>query len=125
MNTESPYQSARIGAYAIGIVGTFAIMGLLVWLMRSYTAGPSPEETRAAERMQIKQQFNADNGPLLTKYDWQDQSRGIVRIPIERAKELILEEWQDPAAGRSNLMARAEKAFAPAPKPPVKKNEYE
>jgi hypothetical protein len=62
---------------------------------------------------------------LLEKYDWQDQARGFVRVPVERAKELILEEWRDPAAGRSNLMARAAIEFAPAPKVPEKKNEYE
>jgi hypothetical protein len=44
---------------------------------------------------------------------------------VARAKELVLEEWQNPAAARSNLMERAAKAFAPAPKPPEKKNEYE
>jgi len=35
---------------------------------------------------------------------------------------LILQEWQNPAAGHSNLVARAAKAFAPAA--PVK-NPYE
>ncbi len=93
--------------------------------MHSYTKAPSLTESRAAERMQILADFKAANAPLLEKYDWQDQAKGFVRVPIERAKELILEEWQDPAAGRSNLMARAAREFAPAPKPPEKKNEYE
>ncbi len=46
-------------------------------------------------------------------------------MPVERAKELVLEEWQNPVAARSNLMERAAKAFAPAPKPPEKKSVYE
>ena len=45
-----------------------------------------------------------------------------MRVPVERAKELILQEWQNPAAGRSNLVARAAKAFAPAA---AAKNPYE
>jgi hypothetical protein len=100
-------------------------MALLVWFMRSYTRAPSLTESRATERLQILADFKAANGPLLDKYDWQDQGKGFVRIPIDRAKELILEEWQNPASGRSNLMARAAKEFAPAPKAPEKKNEYE
>jgi hypothetical protein len=59
---------------------------------------------------------------LLEKYDWQDQAKGFVRIPIERAKELVLEEWQDPAAARSNLMARAAKALPPPPRCRKRKN---
>ena len=125
MNSESCRQNTRTGAYVVGILGTFLVMALLVGLMRSYTTGPTPMEARSAERMQILQQFKADNAPLLDKYDWQDQTHGIVRIPISVAMDKVLEEWQDPAAGRSNLMARAAKAFAPLPKPPEKKNEYE
>ena len=115
----------RITTYVVGILGTFLVMALLVWLMRSYVSAPKPEEKTAADRMAILQQFKADNAPLLEKYGWQDAARGIARIPVERAREIFLSEWQDPAAGRSNLLARAAKAFAPLPKPPEKKNEYE
>jgi hypothetical protein len=125
MNPESCRQKTRLGAYVVAIVGTFLLVGWLVWLMHSYTAAPSPFAARSAERMQIMADFMAANAPLLEKYDWQDQARGFVRVPVERAKELILEEWRDPVAGRSNLMARAAIEFAPAPKVPEKKNEYE
>jgi hypothetical protein len=125
MNSESCRQQSRLGAYVLGFLGTFLVMALLVWIMRSYTQAPSVAENRAAERRQILTDFKAANAPLLDKYDWQDQAKGFVRIPIDRAKQLILEEWQDPASGHSNLMARAAKEFAPAPKLPEKKNEYE
>jgi hypothetical protein len=125
MNSDSCCEKSGFGAYFLGFLGTFLVMALLVWLMRSYTNAPSTMETRSAERRQILTEFSAANAPLLEKYDWQDQAKGFVRVPIDRAKELILEEWQDPAAGRSNLMARAAKEFAPAPKAPEKKNEYE
>ena len=38
-----------------------------------------------------------------------------MRIPIDRAVELSLKLWQDPAAARSNLIARVEKATAVPP----------
>jgi hypothetical protein len=125
MNSEPCRQNIRLGAYAAGLVGAFLIVALLVRLMQSYTAAPSISATRGAERMQIMSEFKAANAPLVENYDWQDQAKGFVRVPIARAMELVLEEGQDPAAARSNLMARAAKEFAPAPKPPEQKNPYE
>jgi hypothetical protein len=125
MNTDTCCQKSRVCAYAVAILGTFLLVGWLVWLMRSYTEAPSPFAARSAERMQIMAEFKTANAPLLEKYDWQDQAKGFVRVPIERAKELVLEEWRDPVAARSNLMARAATEFAPPPKVPEKKNEYE
>ena len=125
MSLKTCCQKTRIAANVLAVLGTLLLMAFLVALMRHYTAVPSLSEERAAERMKILADFNAVNAPLLEKYDWQDKDKGIVRVPLARAKELVLEEWQNPAAAHSNLMERAAKAFAPAPKPPEKKNEYE
>ncbi len=125
MNPDSRRQKTRPGAYAAGLLGTFLIVALLARLMQSYTQAPSIPAVRAAERMRILSDFKAANAPLLEKYGWQDQARGFVRVPMERAGELVLKEWQDPAAARSNLMARAAREFAPLPKPPEQKNPYE
>lgn len=122
MNTEPCGRKTSAGVYALGVAGTFLVMGWLVWLMRGYTQPPALAEVRAAERLKIKAEFLAANAPLLETYDWQDKSKDIIRVPVQRAKELILQEWQNPAAGRSNLVARATKAFAPAA---VAKNPYE
>jgi len=125
MNSDTCCKNTRVAGNALAILGTFLVMAVLVALMRHYTATPSLAEDRGAERMKILADFKAANEPLVEKYDWQDKDKGIVRVPVERAKELVLEEWQNPAAARSNLMERAEKAFAPAPKPPPVKNPYE
>ena len=125
MNEPSPIRKAGTCVYIVAVTGTFLLVAGLVWLMRYYTQTATPREVRSAERMAILKSFQQDNAPLVQNYDWQDQTRGIVRIPIERAEELVLQEWQNPAAAHSNLVARAAKAFAPLPKPPEKKNEYE
>jgi Fe2+ transport system protein B len=125
MNSESCCQKTRTAGYVLAILGTFLVMAILVGVMRHYTATLSLSAERAEERMKILADFKAANAPLLEKYDWQDKDKGIVRVPVARAKELVLEEWQNPAAAHSNLMERAAKAFAPAPKPPEKKSEYE
>ncbi len=49
-----------------------------------------------------------------------DQSKGMVRLPLKSAMDLSLRLWQDPAAARSNLIARVEKAFYVPPPPPSK-----
>lgn len=125
MNPDSCCQKTRLGASVAAILGTFLIVALLVLLMQSYTHEPSISATRAAERMKIQSDFQAANAALIDKYDWQDQAKGFVRVPIERAKELAIEASKDPEAARSNLMARAAKEFAPAPKPPPQKSVYE
>jgi len=125
MNSEPCCEKTRVGAYVAGFLGTFLIVALLVHLMQHYTQVPSISAARGAERMQIMAEFKAANSPLVEKYDWQDQPKGFVRIPIERAKELVLQEWQNPEAARSNLMARAAIEFAPPPKVPEKKSVYE
>jgi hypothetical protein len=125
MNPETSSQNCRTAANTAAILGTLVVIGLLVALMRHYTEAPSLSADRAAERMKILADFTAVNQAITEKYDWQDKDKGIVRVPLSRAKELVLEEWQNPAAARSNLMARAAKAFAPAPKAPPPKNEYE
>jgi hypothetical protein len=125
MNPESCCQKTRVAANVLAVLGTFLVMAFLVALMRHYTATPSLAADREVERMKILADFKAANAPLLEKYDWQDKDKGIVRVPLDRAKELVLEEWKNPAAARSNLMDRAAKAFAPAPKQPEKKSEFE
>jgi len=125
MNSQDCRQKTGAAVYVLAIAGTFLIMAFLVSLMRSYTQPPSLNEARSQERLKNLTDFRAVNEPLLTQYDWQDQSKGIIRVPIDRAMELVLQEWQDPAAGRSNLLARAAKAFAPPPKVAPPKNPFE
>jgi hypothetical protein len=122
MNAESTSRKNGTFLTVLAAAGTLLVMVWLVWLMRAYTQPPSLAEARAAERMKIKAEFDAANAPLLNGYDWADQQKGFVRVPVERAKELISQEWRDPAAGRSNLLQRAAKEFAPAA---AAKNPYE
>ena len=55
-------------------------------------ASPLPPEPRLeANPFQALQALRAHEDELLTHYGWIDQSKGIVRIPIERAMELTAE----------------------------------
>ncbi len=123
--TKSCCKKTSCCIYALAIVGTFLLMAGLVKLTRRYTAPPDLGVNRAEERLKNLKEFRAENAPILERYEWQNKDRDIIRVPVDRAKELVLEEWQNPAAGRSNLLARAAKAFAPGPKPPEVKSAYE
>jgi hypothetical protein len=120
MNTQNRKCSPCLAA--VGIAGSFLVMGWMVWLMRSYTAPQPLAEIRAGERLKIKQAFDEVNAPLVSTYDWQDKAHGFIRIPVETAKDLILQEWQDPAKGKKVLTDRATTEFAPVAE---KKSVYE
>lgn len=119
------FDAARVTAYAIGIVGTFLIVALLVLAMRHYTQPAPVGANRVEERYKFLQDQRAADAKALNEYDWQDKDKGVVHLPVQRAVELTLQEWQNPAAARSNLISRMEKATAVPPPPPAKPNPYE
>ena len=61
----------------------------------------------------------------LTQPGWVDQAKGIVRLPITNAMDMVLRDWQNPPAARSNLMARVEKATFVPPPPPQTPSDFE
>src|SRR5204862_1123913 len=122
---QSAFDGARLTAYAIGILGTFLIVAMLVLAMRHYTRPAPVGANRVEERYKFLQDQRAADAKALNEYDWVDKDKGIVRLPVQRAVELSLQEWQHPAAARSNLISRVEKATAAPPKPPEQPNKYE
>lgn len=117
----------KVCAYSVAVIGSFLIVAGLVWAMYHFTRPEPLGEDRAAfRRKTLAEVRNADaevlNNP---NYVWQDQSKGIVRLPLTNAMELALRLWQDPAAARSSLNARAEKAFYIPPPPPPPPNKFD
>ncbi len=114
------------GPYVLGILGAFLIVAALVWAMRHYTQPPPLGEDRAAVRAKALAELRAAEAEALSTPAWVDQAKGIVRLPIQNAIGLIEREWgQNPALGRSNLVARVEKATAIPPKAPEKPSPFE
>jgi hypothetical protein len=124
MNSEPTRDRARL-CYAVGILGSFLIMAALVWAMRYYTRPAPLGEDRIAVRLKALGELRAQEAEELSTYAWLDQAKGIVRLPIAEATKIALREWQNPAAARSNLIARVEKATAAPPKAPEKPSPFE
>jgi hypothetical protein len=112
-------------AYLIGILGSFLIIAALVWAMQRYTQPPPLGEDRVAVRKKALADLRAAEASELESYGWVDQAKGVVRLPIAEAMKLALRDWQDPAAARSNLFARVEKATAVPPAAPAKPSAFE
>jgi hypothetical protein len=120
MNTS--FTTRKVVANAVGFLGTFFLLAVLIWAMYRY-ANPAPvEEARWMERQTNLAQLRVQSREVLHNYAWIDQSRGVVRLPAARAMELLVTEWQNPAAGRSSLLARLEKALPPLSSAPPATN---
>ena len=109
----------------VGILGTFLIMAALVWCMHAYTRPAPVNASRVEERKKALAEVNGQAREQLDNYGWADQSKGLVRLPIAQAMELTVRNWKNPAAARSNLIARLPKAPPPAAKQPEKPSPYE
>jgi hypothetical protein len=122
MKNDNCCATTRCSIYVIGVLGSLLVIAIMVGVMHRYAPTAPLTAVRVAERVKNLKDVRDASAPVLVTYDWQDKTKDIVRVPISRAKDLVLQEWQNPAAARSNLMARATKAFAVAPPPP---NPYE
>jgi hypothetical protein len=112
-------------ALLIGILGSLLIVAALVWAMQRYSQPPPLGEDRVAVRKKALADMRATEASELESYGWVDQTKGVVRLPIAEAMKLALRDWQNPAAARSNLIARVEKATAVPPAAPAKPSAFE
>jgi hypothetical protein len=123
--SNNPQKIRSAGIWFIAIVGAFLIMAWLVSYVRKYTAAPPLNQARIEERRKAFAQLEAENTEMLNNYGWADQTKGLVRLPIERAKNLVVEEWKNPEAARAKLLALADKSAAtpaaPSTNNPAKK----
>ncbi len=100
-----------------GFLALFLLFGAILAAMRPWARPRGVDATRINQRRTDLAEIQARAREELTRYAFLDPAKGIVRLPIARAMELVCQEWQQPAAARSNLLARLEKALAPAPNP--------
>jgi len=108
-------------AFVVGSV-LFILLALAV---KFSTSAPAIDANRAKLRAKSLAEIRATEAKIINTVGWADEARGIVRLPIDTAIQLAAKEWQNPAAARKDLIARAEKAAAPAPKTTPKPSAFE
>lgn len=112
-------------AYVVGVVGSLLVVALLIYAMMRYNRPAPVNQARIEERKKALAEIHQAEEKAVHEYGWVDQGKGIVSLPISRAKELVLQEYKNPEAARKELVARAEKANAAPPKAPEKPSQYE
>jgi hypothetical protein len=109
----------------VGFLIACFLFAAIVATVKISTPVPAVDADRAAVRAKALAEIRAAENQALNHPDWIDENRGLVRLPISVAMQITEREWQDPAAARSNLTARVERATAPAPKAPEKPSAFE
>ena len=120
MNSERTVWPIGLGFF----IACLLFAGLAV-KMEFTAAVPAVDADRAAVRAKALAEIRATEAQALHQPGWIDQNRGLVRLPIDVAMQITERLGSDPAAVRSNLAARIEKATAPAPKAPEKPRAFE
>jgi len=124
MNNPTPNPNHASGA-VIGFIIASSIFIVLVALVKFSLKVPAIDADRAAERAKDLSEIRTVETTALDNAGWVDQQRGIVRLPIKAAIQLAAQEWKNPAQARADLIARQEKASAPAPVAPAKPSAFE
>jgi hypothetical protein len=125
MNSR-PESKTGLAVYFLALIGAFLVVGGLAWILYSRTRPDTLNQARIEERMKNLRDITATSTEALTTFGWHDQPKGVVRLPINTAMDLVVREWKDPAQGRSNLLVRLDKANPPPPPPePAKPSEFE
>ncbi len=90
--TEISFEQPRSGFGAwLGIVLLFFVFALFVWAVFGIMPhGDNYEQKRAEARMEKLKTVRDEADKALVGYGWVDKSKGVVRLPIDRAKEVTL-----------------------------------
>ena len=131
--TESLRQVAHARApwsVWFGIVLLFALFGVIVLAIIGPARRSSDyEEIRAKKRVENLKTLREEADQALTTYGWIDKTKGLARIPIERAMELTVTELakQKPAPAGPIATPEAQatasapaSATSPSPATPLK-----
>ena len=114
-------------AYAIAVIGAILIVVFINRELKKYTQPPPIDAGRAEERAKALAEIRNAEADALNNTGWVDPTKGIVRLRIDDAMNLMAVTWGTNAAvGRTDLLKRVEKANPPPPpqKPPPK-SEFE
>lgn len=128
MATYGTYNSpgpVKITFYGFAILFAFLIMFFLVRGMYRENYTGRVNSARAADRIKARKELETKSATLLNTAGWVNSNKAIVRLPIARAMELMVQGYQQPEAARSNLVARSQKAAQPEPAAPPQPSPFE
>lgn len=94
------------------------LTGVMAWKRQSI---PTYDQEQTEKRLKVLADLNAENQRVLTTYRWIDRGKGIVGIPIERAKQVVLADLEANKPHPAGLIYPG--AAASPSQPPAAKNQ--
>jgi hypothetical protein len=113
---------SKVAISVVAILAAFLLVAFLVRQMAKVTQPAPVGAERGLARAKDNAAIRAEGAIALQNWGYVDPAKGLVRLPIDEAMKITLQGYQNPAAFRTDVLARVEKASAP---PPPKKNEFE
>ncbi|HEY3761033.1 MAG TPA: hypothetical protein VGN23_04740 [Verrucomicrobiae bacterium] len=125
MNGNDLHKINRASAAAIGfIIASFVFLTLVV-VVKFTVNVPAIDADRTGTIANELMMIRSNEVVSLNNPGWVDKQRGIVRLPIDTALQISVEEWQNPAQARADLIARSKRATAPVQAAPAKPSIFE
>src|SRR5213596_2754462 len=110
---EQTYSRAPFSTW-IGVVLLFALFGVIA----AAIIGPAPrgdtyEAQRAEARLKKLKDARDEDSKALTSYTWIDKNKGTVRLPIDRAMDLMVPELAAKKPAPAYAIAAPESSATP------------
>ena len=97
-----------VGAYFVGVVGTFLIIGGLAYAIVRQPV-PEVDAVAAANRAAVRAKVDQDAKADLNKWEIDPKAENHARLSVDRAAEVFVGEWSKSSAeGRAKLLERLE-----------------
>ncbi len=140
---DTGFSSRGIRWFIVGLVLTVAASSLFVALLFGllntvypgarrhpvelrYALAPNPKLQTSPQADLAKMQQH--DRSVLNSYGWVDRNAGLVRVPINRAMELIVERGlpvrQTPRSGGPELLGKSVPILPPPPESPLSGEEF-
>ena len=107
-------KNSRIFAIIIATVASLIVVVLAIVQFFNIALRDEIEEKVLSRRSSLLRDLRAMEQAKLSRYTWVDQKAGIVHIPVDRAAELVLRDWDKLPQGLVKTEETAPQPAAPA-----------
>ena len=112
------YQPRGMFSTWLGVVLLFSFFGLLAMVViKASPRGTDYEKKRADARAKKLEDAQKENLTALTTYGWVDKNKGVARIPINQAMQIMLVELPDKKPTAAGPIVAASPSAAPQTSP--------
>jgi len=99
----------------VSALACMLLIAIFVGISQTFINQANPGAARAEQRHKNLAELRASNAQVLNHYAWQDQEKNVIRLPINRAIELMLTSWNNAGQGRKQLLSRVLLVHGPPP----------